>query len=108
MSQRLLKSGKTVSQPSRGDWTPSFLSSVACSMTELEKDIGSLKSGLKCVEAVSESSCVYRYSQGLFKETCFCVGAALPAGPVPSGSRGQVCLRGQTVPDGGLLQLLGR
>lgn len=34
----------------------SCLPFVASSMTELEKDIGSLKSGLKCVEAVSNFS----------------------------------------------------
>lgn len=104
LSNRTKRSSGPVTCTGLVTWSLSF---AASSMTELEKDISSLKSGLKGVEGVSEFGSFQLCLQPqMLKECAWFAGASVPAGSVPSGSGGQVCVGGQSVPDSGLLQLL--
>lgn len=106
--------------------TPLWALSLFYSMTELEKDIGNLRSGLKSVESVSQTFISLLQQLHHFKYTfkfytlsiyvffcfnyCYCftiTGAGLPE-ESPAGSRWQVCVSGEPVHHRGQLQLLRR
>lgn len=84
------------------------------SMTELEKDIGNLRSGLKSVESVSHKQ---SRANVLLYDSFVCdilprysslilLGAWLPEAAATRAGR-QVCVRGEPVYHSGQLQLLG-